>query len=149
MHAAHKVEQGLLLVPAPTTSNAQSSAAVNSSLDALFGTHEPFQRFLEALKTAVAENDKAAIARIVDYPFTTKLGGKNVRIADAGHFVASYDEIVTPKVKAALAKQTYATLFANAQGVMIGAGEIWFSGICGDKDCKQQTVKITAINGHD
>jgi hypothetical protein len=49
-------------------------------------------------------------------------------------------------VKGAVAKQTYATLFANWQGVSIGDGEIWFSGICSNEACKQQTVRITAIN---
>lgn len=135
------------MVPGPTTTNAQSISAVNSSLDALFGTHEPFQQFFDSLKTAVAGDDKAAIARMINYPFKARIGGRDVRIADIGHFVASYDEIVTPKVKTALAKQTYEKLFANSQGVMIGAGEIWFSGICSDNACKQQTVKIIAING--
>ena len=42
---------------------------------------------------------------------------------------ASYDGIVTAKVKRALAEQSYAKLFANWQGVMVGDGELWFSAV--------------------
>jgi len=78
---------------------------------------------------------------MVDYPFQARIGGKAVKIRDAAHFVSDYDKIVTAKVKQAVAQQTYAGLFANWQGVSIGDGEIWFSGV--GKDNK---VKITAIN---
>lgn len=40
-----------------------------------------------------------------------------------------------------LRRQTYPTPFANWQGVFVGDGEIWFSGI-GDTN----TITITAIN---
>jgi large exoprotein involved in heme utilization and adhesion len=55
--------------------------------------------------------------------------------------VADYDKIITTKVKRAVANQSYATLFANWQGVSIGDGEVWFSGV-GDRNA----VRITAIN---
>lgn len=60
---------------------------------------------------------------------------------DAAQFLAAYDKIVTAKVRNAITAQRYATLFANWQGVMIGDGEVWFSGV-GDGN----TVRITAIN---
>ncbi|MCR5857319.1 hypothetical protein [Mesorhizobium sp. J428] len=43
-------------------------------------------------------------------------------------------------MKSSVAKQTYATLFANWQGVCIGDGEVWFSGV-GDAN----VIRITAI----
>ena len=60
---------------------------------------------------------------------------------DAARFVAGYDKIMTDKVKKAIGRQTYAGLFANWQGVMIGDGEVWFSPL--DNSDK---VRITAIN---
>ncbi|WP_442580072.1 hypothetical protein ACSBOB_32165 [Mesorhizobium sp. ASY16-5R] len=120
---------------------AQSVAEVNKAFDELFGGHAPYQNFFDALKKAVASDDKAAVAAMVDYPFQARIGGKAVKIRDAAHFVADYDKIVTAKVKQAVAKQSYATLFANWQGVCIGDGEIWFSGV-GDANL----VRITAIN---
>lgn len=79
--------------------------------------------------------------RLVDYPFQARIDGKAVKVRDAAHFVADYDRIVTPKVKRAIADQTYATLFVDWQGVMIGDGEVWFSGVGSNP-----VVKITAIN---
>lgn len=121
--------------------NAQTAAEVDSSLDALFGAHQPYHQFFEHLQKAVAADDKAAVAALVDYPFQARINGKAVKLRDAAHFVADYDKIVTAKVKHAVAGQTYETLFANWQGVMIGDGEVWFSGVG-----KDNAVKITAIN---
>ncbi len=126
---------------APMTVGAQTKAEVDASLDTLFGNHQPYHDFFDSLKKAVAAGDKAAVAAVVDYPFQARINGKAVKLRDAAHFMADYDKIVTSKVKNAVAGQTYETLFANWQGVMIGDGEVWFSGV-GDGN----TVKITAIN---
>lgn len=123
------------------TAHSQTASSVNSTLDTLFGSHAPYQKFFDTLKKAVAEDDRQAIAALVDYPINVRINGKSTKINDTKHFVAVYDQIVTDKVKQAIAKQTYATLFANAEGVSIGDGEIWFSGL-GDGS----TVRITAIN---
>ena len=125
----------------PLPASAQTASEMNANLDGLFGSHESYQKFFDALKKAIAADDKAAVAAMVDYPFQARIGGKAVKIRDAAHFVSDYDKIITAKVKQAVAQQTYAGLFANWQGVSIGDGEIWFSGV--GKDNK---VKITAIN---
>jgi hypothetical protein len=125
---------------------AQTAAEVNSNLDSLFGDHKPYEQFFTKLKKAIAEGDKETVASLVDYPFKARISGKVVTIRDAAHIAADYDKVITAKVKDAVAKQTYATLFANWQGVMIGDGEVWFNGICSDESCKQQTVKIIAVN---
>ena len=57
-----------------------------------------------------------------------------------------YDRILAAQVVAAIEAQTYATLFGRDQGVMIGSGEVWFSGICSDTACQLPTVRIIAIN---
>jgi predicted component of type VI protein secretion system len=124
-----------------TTADAQTAADVDSSLDALFGAHVPYRQFFENLQKAVASNDKATVAAMVNYPFQARIQGKALKIRDAAHFIADYDAIVTTKVKQSVAHQSYATLFANWQGVSIGDGEIWFSGV-GDSN----VVKITAVN---
>ena len=131
------------LAALPQLSAAQTVAETNASLDQLYGEHAPYQAFLATLQKAVAAGDKAAVAGLVSYPLKTSLGGKTVTLRDAHHFAAAYDQILTAKVKKALAAQQYATLFANDEGVMVGDGEIWFSGIGA---AKPATVRITAIN---
>lgn len=124
-----------------SASFAQTAAEVDQQLDELFGEHKQYRTFLEQLQRAVAADDKQAVAAMIDYPFAARINGKAVKIRDPKHFVADYDKVITPKIREAVAKQRYEDLFANWQGVMIGDGEIWFSGI-GDGS----TVKIIAIN---
>lgn len=131
----------LIAFAGPLPAFAQSASDMNENLDALFGEHEIYQKFFDGLKQAVATDDKSAVAAMVDYPFQARINDKAVKIRDAAHFVADYDRVITAKVRQAVAQQTYPTLFANWQGVSIGDGEVWFSGI-GDSS----QVKITAIN---
>lgn len=126
---------------AASAARAQSADELNGRMDTLFGSHAPFQPFFDALQKAVAADDRQAVAAMVDYPFRTRIDGKAVTIKDAAGFVASYDRIITARVRRAVADQSYATLFANWQGVSIGDGEIWFSMVGGTK-----AVRITAIN---
>ena len=128
---------GMVSLPA----HAQTAADVDTTLDSLFGEHAAYATFFEALKTAVAAGDKQAVSAMVDYPFTARIGDKALTIRDAAQFVADYDKVITPKVKDAIAAQTYETLFANWQGVMIGNGELWFSGVG-----EPPVVRIIAIN---
>ncbi|TWG91113.1 hypothetical protein L598_006000000090 [Mesorhizobium sp. J18] len=147
----HKFKQTLfaalfLSLAGVITAGAQSTAEVNNTLDDLFGEHAPYHEFFEKLKKAVAEHDKQTVASMVDYPFKARINGKAVTIRDAAHFAADYDEVFTNKVRDAVAKQTYENLSANWQGVMIGDGEVWFSGICNNDACEKQTVRIIAVN---
>ena len=142
----HKIVSGAAIALAlafamPTVGSAQTSADVDNSLDALFGSHAPYQKFFGDMKKAVAAGDKAMVAGMVDYPFQARIGGKAVKLNDAAHFLADYDKIMTSKVKQAIAAQSYETLFANWQGVSIGDGELWFSGVGSGG-----SIKIIAIN---
>ncbi|KQZ14463.1 hypothetical protein ASD44_10565 [Mesorhizobium sp. Root554] len=120
---------------------AQTAADTDAALDGIFGSHEPYRHFLETLQKAVATDDRKAVAAMIDYPFQARINDKATKLRDAAHFIADYEKIMTPKVKHAVANQTYATLFANWQGVMIGDGEVWFSGIG-----ETGKIKVTAIN---
>jgi hypothetical protein len=97
----------------------------------------------------MSAEDRAAVAAMVAYPFETTIAGEDVTLASKDEFARRYDELFTPAVVAAVEQQTYATLFANAEGVMIGNGEVWFSGICADATCSDASVKIIAVNQPD
>ncbi|GGA74983.1 hypothetical protein GCM10011385_31270 [Nitratireductor aestuarii] len=131
----------LIACASASVTSAQTVTEVDQRLDELFGAHKQYRAFLEQLQKAIAADDRQAVAAMVDYPFETRIGGKKVRIRDKKRFVADYGKIITRKIKDAVAKQRYEDLFANWQGVMIGDGEIWFSGIGGN-----DTVKIIAVN---
>ena len=124
---------------------AQSEPEVNARLDSLFGDHKPYRAFFTDLQTAILAGNKPAVAAMVAYPLTVRRGGKDIALRAAPDLLARYDQIVTARVVAAVRKQTYETLFARDTGVMIGDGQVWFSGICGDNACQRQTVKVIAI----
>ncbi|NHQ87062.1 hypothetical protein HA050_13165 [Iodobacter sp. HSC-16F04] len=100
--------------------------------------------FLKSLQTAVAKDDAASVAKLTRFPLKVNLPKKIT--LKAPQFIAQYSKVITPKVKAAVLAQTTETLFRNSNGAMIGNGEIWFSGICLNKECSEQTTKVIAIN---
>jgi hypothetical protein len=125
---------------------AQSDQEVDARMDALFGAHEPYRAFFDRLKHAVAAGDKNAVAGMIAYPVTMRIGGKKIALRSKRDFVARYASIFTPKLVDIVAGQQYATLFVRDQGAMIGGGEIWFSGVCRDNACQKPDVKIIAFN---
>ena len=131
---------------AGSPADGQSRAEVDRRLDALFGEHRSHEAFLRALKRAVAGADARAVAAMASYPLGTGVAGHRATIRTQEEFLARYEQIITPDVASAIEKQSYAGLFANADGVMIGDGEVWFGGVCGDAACTQQSIRIIAIN---
>lgn len=131
----------LVFLLGTVSSNAQTDKEVNSNLDTLFGEHVSYQKFFEKLKQAIVKNDKQVIASMVDYPFHARINGKAIKINDQAHFINDYNKVITEKVRLAVINQTYANLFANWQGVSIGDGEVWFSGVG-----ENNIIKITSIN---
>jgi hypothetical protein len=125
---------------------AQSDEETSARLDALFGAHQPHEAFLARLKDAVAAGDRRSVAAMIAYPLETQVRGKPLTLAAPEDVVQSYNELFTPPVVAAIGRQSYATLFATAEGVMVGDGEVWFSGICEDETCADVTVRIIALN---
>jgi roadblock/LC7 domain-containing protein len=130
-------------VPAPAT--ADDPTAVNQSIDDLLGDHSRYQAVIQQFQKAVADKDAAAVASLVDYPFTATIDGKRVKLANADAFVQQYDKIVTPAIANAITQQKYSQLMVNYKGVMFGSGEAWINGICKDKACQKFDVRVVAI----
>ncbi len=129
--------------PPPAAAPAPTAADVDRQLTTLFGDPAPFKAFLADLQTATAAEDKKAVTAMVDYPFKTKVDGKDVTFEKAADLQKAYDEVFTPGVLVAIKSQTYETLFANDMGVMIGSGQVWLSQT-GEGEAK--AVKIIGIN---
>jgi hypothetical protein len=97
-------------------------------------------QFLARLQQAVAADDHAAIAAMVNYPLRVNpLKGQSMTYRNAAAVRANYARIFTPEIKAAVAAAKPDNLFARDQGVMIGNGEIWMNEIGG-------TMKIITVN---
>jgi hypothetical protein len=119
---------------------------VDARLDQLFGEHNPYRSFFQELKTAVAAQDRTRVAGMVSYPLTVRLDGHPVQLKTPQELLAHYAQLLPPSTQQALASQSYEALFVNSQGVMIGNGQIWFSGVCQDERCSVRPIKIIAFN---
>ena len=93
----------------------------------------------------VCWNDKEKIAGMVSYPMNFIHDGKRARIRDKATFLARYDSIFDEHVRATILKQSSYCLFGNANGEMIGNGEVWFSEL-GDGSVKIITVNSSVNN---
>ncbi len=127
--------------PAP-----EGAAAVDSRLDTLFGEHESYRNFLQDLQAAVRANARERIAAMVSYPLKTHIEGREVSVRTPREFMQRFDALLPPATQTVIAQQSYESLFANSEGVMIGRGELWFSGVCADERCQERRIKIIAIN---
>jgi hypothetical protein len=106
-------------------------------------TAKAARAFLAQLQAAVQANDKEKIAGMISYPMNVIHGDKRARIRDKQTFLARYDNIFDEHVRQTILKQSARCLFGNANGEMIGNGEVWFSEM-GDGSVKIITVNPSA-----
>lgn len=133
-------------VPPPAAAAPTPTAAdVDRKLTELFGDFAPYKAALADLQKAVAAEDKKAVAAMIAYPITVKIDGAPKVFETEKAFIAAYDDIMDAAILLAIKNQTYETLFATDQGVMIGpSGQVWISDVTSDG--KSQGIKIIAIN---
>jgi hypothetical protein len=134
------------LPAAQVTPTAQTSlTALDKSIDLSVGDHIKVHAILTRLQQAVASHNAAAVAVLVHYPIKVNPGKKPFIIKNEKAFIKDYDGIITHDIQDVILKQKYEDLFVNSQGAMIGDGEVWITGFCLDKSCKQSDIKIGTI----
>ncbi len=133
------------MLPAAQTAPATSVTALDKSIDLSVGDHIKVRQILTQLQQAVASHNASAAAALIHYPIKVNPGKKPFTIKNEKEFTKDYDRIVTHDIQDAVLKQKYENLFVNSQGAMIGDGEVWITGFCRDKSCKQSDIKIGAI----
>jgi hypothetical protein len=119
--------------------------ALDKSIDLSVGDHVKVQQLLTTLQQAVAKHDAATVATLVHYPIKVNPGKRPFTVKNEKAFIKDYDRIITSDIQAAIFKQKYENLFVNSQGAMIGDGEVWITGFCRDKSCRQSDIKIGTI----
>src|SRR5271154_6064231 len=118
---------------------------LDKSIDLSVGSHVKVERLLTDLQASVAKHNTAAVAALVHYPIKVNPGKHPITIKTPKAFIKDYDRIITPDIASAIYKQKYDNLFVNSEGAMIGDGEVWITGFCRDKTCKQSDIKIGTI----
>lgn len=111
------------------------------------GTHQQYHAFFDTLQNAVAKKDKAKIASLIDYPITVYVDKRKTDIKKPSEFIRVYDKVFDKKLSVLILNKKYSDLFVKDTGVMVGdTGELWYSGICTEKDCSKFIIRIIAIN---
>ena len=127
-----------------------AAQTTDQRLDYICGEHEPYHKFFDTFKTAVASDDKKTVANLINYPLMVNRESGTKYIKSSAALLRNYDAIFTENVRHEIAIQTYDTLFVNWQGVMIGRGQVWFEGICSgiitNGKCENVTVNVVTIN---
>ena len=138
---------GALLLPTHTAAqtNPTTLTALDKSIDLSVGDHVKVQQLLHQLQQAVAKHNAPVVASLVHYPIKVNPGKKPFTVKNEKAFIKDYDGIITADIAAAIFKQKYENLFVNSQGAMIGDGEVWITGFCRDKTCKQSDIRIGTI----
>jgi hypothetical protein len=131
-------------LPAAQTDPA-STTALDKSIDLSVGDHIRVHSILTQLQQGVASHNAPAVAALVHYPIKVNPGKKPFTVKNEKAFIKNYDAIITHDIQDAIFKQKYENLFVNSQGAMIGDGEVWITGICRDKSCRQSDIKIGTI----
>ena len=98
-------------------------------------------RFLAELQREVAAGQREQVAALAAYPLRVNTGKRHVILRTQKALLSAYDRVFNPEVRKALAAQKAETLFVNAQGVMVGDGEIWFGKVAGE-----DSLRILSVN---
>lgn len=131
-------------VDAPAAPGEDDTSVAADIESILGGNVDDYRAAFLALQKAVAAGDKDAVSQMVLYPLEGAVDGKRT-IRDADQFVQEYDRIVTPAVSNAIARQKFADLMVNKNGLMFGNGQVWLTGVCEDDACEKQSIMVTAL----
>lgn len=105
--------------------------------------------FFNKLQGAVRSNNVQALSRMIQIPLVVNRSIGPLLINNDKQFTAVCGQVFDQLLKSEIL-QSYAELFGNWQGVMIGNGAVWFTGICAPSsppgECQASRIRITAIN---
>lgn len=121
----------------PVAANRQAQSADDEDDDV-----KGAARFLAELQRAVSADERARVARMINYPFRGRVRGRRVVLRGRGEFLRHYDALFNRKVRGVLAAyRPGEELFRNWQGFMLGRGEIWVEQLADTGE-----FKVIAVN---
>jgi hypothetical protein len=102
--------------------------------------------FFTTLQRNVVNGDRRAVCALIEYPLRQSTGSiRSARVCQS-----HYLKIFTKDVVDAVASQRFDQLLVNSGGIMVGLGQVWFSGLCRDDGCRRVEIRIIGINNaHD
>lgn len=106
------------------------------------------RKFFQGFQEAITSRRADQVAGFVEFPLRVNLckGSQTIQRKD---FARRFPSVFDARISEAVRKQTFENLFTNSQGVMIGDGEVWFSGVCegtADDPCSKQRIRVITVN---
>ena len=120
-------------------------ASVDQQIETLLGDSADYKELFYAFKVAVEEGKSDIVVSLVNYPITVTIDGEEATYESEQELLDNYDSVFTENIVEAISGQDYGDLFVNSEGVMIGNGEVWISGICEDSACNSAPPRIAVI----
>jgi hypothetical protein len=80
------------------------------------------RRFWDALK----RGDRRTVALMINYPINVRMGTTTMNVRSRKALIDRYDTIFTPEFQASILGSAPLDMFAKDEGVMLGAGQVWF-----------------------
>lgn len=120
-------------------------ASVDQQIETLLGDSADYKELFYAFKVAVEEGKSDIVVSLVNYPITVTIDGEEATYESEQELLDSYDSVFTESIVEAISGQDYGDLFVNSEGVMIGNGEVWISGICEDSACSSAPPRVAVI----
>lgn len=129
----------------PATASHADEASVDQQIEALLGDSQDYKELFYAFKVALEEGKSDIVVSLVNYPLTVTIDGDAATYASEQDLLDAYDSVFTEAIIEAVSNQEYGDLFVNSEGVMIGNGEVWISGICEDSACSSAPPRVAVI----
>lgn len=129
----------------PATASRADEASVDQQIEALLGDSQDYKELFYAFKVALEEGKSDIVVSLVNYPLTVTIDGDAATYASEQDLLDAYDSVFTEAIIEAVSNQEYGDLFVNSEGVMIGNGEVWISGICEDSACSSAPPRVAVI----
>jgi len=120
-------------------------ASVDQQIENLLGPASDYKELFYAFKVALEEGKSDIVVSLVNYPITVRTDGSEETYSSEDELLAAYDDVFTDAIREAVANQDYGDLFVNSEGVMIGNGQVWITGICDDSACTTALPRIMTI----
>jgi hypothetical protein len=95
----------------------------------IFGKTEgiAYRYWMLKLKELVKNDDRKALAEVMNYPLQWNRKDASVALKGRGEFLKNYDEIFTAELKGKIANQNVKCLPGDDEGANVGNGELRFS----------------------
>jgi hypothetical protein len=106
-----------------TNSNVTDNRYIAAGID----NAAEFEDTFNTVKALVEEENKIEVAKYILYPIRAYIDGKSTMINNENDFIKNYDKIINTKIKDALSKENVRSTYVNSEGVMVDAGQIWFT----------------------